>query len=99
MRRMQSSVGDCWVFYAGPVLLARVVCWREKACHQPRLYGAASVVLNLSRPWRLHDIRRTVAARLAELGVQPHVIEAVLSHVSGHKAGVAGIYNRALYAA
>jgi integrase len=47
----------------------------------------------------LHDIRRTVATRLAELGVQPHVIEAVLNHVSGHKAGVAGIYNRALYAA
>ena len=27
------------------------------------------------------------------------MIEAVLNHVSGHKAGVAGIYNRALYAA
>ena len=26
------------------------------------------------------------------------MIEAVLNHVSGHKAGVAGIYNRALYA-
>ena len=36
---------------------------------------------------------------MAELGVQPHVIEAVLNHVSGHKAGVAGIYNRALYMA
>src|SRR5215217_7324299 len=49
-------------------------------------------------PWRFHDLRRTVATRLAELGMQPHVIEAVLNHVSGHKAGVAGIYNRALYA-
>ena len=38
-------------------------------------------------PWRLHDIRRTVATGLADLGVQPHVIEAVLNHVSGHKAG------------
>ena len=50
-------------------------------------------------PWRLHDLRRTVATRMAELGVQPHVVEAVLNHVSGHKAGVAGVYNRALYAA
>ena len=49
--------------------------------------------------WRLHDIRRTVATRMADLGVQPHVIEAVLNHVSGHKAGVAGVYNRASYAA
>jgi hypothetical protein len=34
---------------------------------------------------------------MAELGVQPHIIEAVLNHVSGHKGGVAGIYNRAKY--
>jgi hypothetical protein len=34
---------------------------------------------------------------MAELGVQPHIIEAVLNHVSGHKSGVAGIYNRATY--
>lgn len=44
-----------------------------------------------------HDIRRTVATKLADLGVQPHVIEAVLNHLSGHRAGVAGIYNRARY--
>jgi integrase len=30
-------------------------------------------------PWRLHDIRRTVATRLADLGVLPHVVEAVLN--------------------
>jgi integrase len=49
-------------------------------------------------PWRLHDIRRTVATRLADLGVLPHVIEAILNHISGHKAGVAGVYNRSSYA-
>ncbi len=31
------------------------------------------------------------------LGVAPHVVEAVLGHVSGHKGGVAGVYNKALY--
>jgi integrase len=50
-------------------------------------------------PWRLHDIRRTVATRLGDMKVLPHVVEAVLNHISGHKAGVAGIYNRAVYAA
>jgi integrase len=49
--------------------------------------------------WTLHDLRRTAATRMATLGVLPHVIEAVLNHISGHKAGVAGIYNRATYAA
>jgi hypothetical protein len=29
--------------------------------------------------------------------VQPHVIEAVLNHVSGHRPGVAGVYNKASY--
>ena len=49
------------------------------------------------KPWRLHDLRRTVATRLGDLGVLPHVVEAVLNHISGSKAGVAGVYNRALY--
>jgi integrase len=53
-------------------------------------------------PWTHHDLRRTVATKMAEsppegLGVKPHVIEAVLNHISGHKAGIAGIYNRASY--
>lgn len=47
--------------------------------------------------WRLHDLRRTAATGMANLGVQPHVIEAILNHVSGHKAGVAGVYNRSTY--
>lgn len=48
-------------------------------------------------PYRIHDLRRSCATGMAELGVQPWIIEAVLNHVSGHKAGVAGIYNRARY--
>jgi hypothetical protein len=34
---------------------------------------------------------------MADSGVQPHIIEAVINHVSGHKAGVAGVYNRSNY--
>jgi integrase len=51
----------------------------------------------IGKPWTLHDIRRTVATRMADLGVQPHIIEAVLNHQGGHKAGVAGIYNKSRY--
>jgi hypothetical protein len=37
-------------------------------------------------------------ARIADLNIAPpHVIEALLNHISGHKAGVAGIYNRSSY--
>ena len=49
------------------------------------------------REWRFHDLRRSVATGMADLGVQPHVIEEILNHQSGHKRGVAGIYNRASY--
>jgi integrase len=49
--------------------------------------------------WTPHDLRRTAATMMAEIGIQPHVVEATLNHVSGHKAGVAGIYNRAGYEA
>jgi integrase len=64
--------------------------WHAKADLDQRL-GA------VVQPWRLHDIRRTVATRMADLGVQPHVVEAVLNHYSGHRSGVAGIYNRSVY--
>jgi len=49
--------------------------------------------------WAVHDLRRVFATGAAEIGIQPHIIEAVLNHVSGHKGGVAGIYNRAAYEA
>ena len=50
-------------------------------------------------PWTLHDLRRTMVTVMNEsLGVAPHVVEAVVNHMSGlAKAGVAGVYNRALY--
>jgi integrase len=49
------------------------------------------------KPWRVHDVRRTVATRMGDLGVEPHVIEATLNHFSGHRRGVAGVYNRSSY--
>ena len=50
-------------------------------------------------PWRLHDLRRSCATGMAGIGIQPHVVEACLNHVSGAKAGVAGIYNVHSYSA
>jgi integrase len=48
--------------------------------------------------WVIHDLRRTFATLLNDrLGVLPHVVEACINHVGGAKAGVAGVYNRALY--
>jgi integrase len=60
--------------------------------------GFARLAAKLTiRPWTLRDIRRSVATGMADLGIAPHIIEQILNHQSGHKAGVAGIYNRSTY--
>lgn len=46
----------------------------------------------LLQPWRLHDLRRTMATGLQRLGVRFEVTEAALNHVSGSKGGIAGVY-------
>jgi integrase len=49
-------------------------------------------------PWRLHDLRRIMSTLMHDcLAVQPHIVEAVLGHISGHKEGVSGVYNKAAY--
>jgi len=48
--------------------------------------------------WRLHDFRRSVSTALHDrFGIPPHVVEEILGHVGGHKGGVAGTYNKAIY--
>ena len=45
-------------------------------------------------PWRIHDLRRTVATGLQRLGINLQVIEAVLGHVGGSRSGIVGVYQR-----
>lgn len=55
------------------------------------------------RAWTLHDLRRSFATKLAQLGVLPHVVERLLNHRLGTiKTGtiltdVAEVYNLANY--
>jgi integrase len=52
-------------------------------------------------PWTPHDLRRTMSTVMnGSLDVLPHVVEAILNHVSSQasgKSGVAGVYNKAVY--
>jgi len=48
--------------------------------------------------WTLHDLRRTAAVTMADkLGVLPHIVDAILNHMSGHRSGMSGIYNLSKY--
>lgn len=49
-------------------------------------------------PWRVHDLRRTVATGLQRLGVSLQVVEAILGHTAGSRAGIVQIYQRYSYA-
>jgi site-specific recombinase XerD len=61
--------------------------------HRPKRALDAAVKLKTGS-WTIHDLRRSVATRMVDLGVAPHVVEAILNHV---KKGVSGIYNRSTY--
>lgn len=48
--------------------------------------------------WTPHDLRRTFSTRLHDpLNIEPHIVEALLNHYSGHRASSAGVYNLAKY--
>jgi len=60
--------------------------------------AALDAKLRRMKPWRVHDLRRSVVTGLNEHGIAPpHIIEAVVNHVSGSRGGIAGIYNKAQY--
>jgi integrase len=79
---------------------ADVARWRaQERLGRPLTDGELPAPGDALPAWTLHDLRRTAVTGMAELGVAPHVVEAVVNHVSGHKGGVAGVYNWASYAA
>jgi integrase len=43
-------------------------------------------------PWRLHDVRRTVATNLQKLGVNLQTTEAILGHIAGSRGGIVKVY-------
>jgi integrase len=46
----------------------------------------------------LHDLRRTAATGMQRRGIKLEVVEAVLNHVSGSRAGIVGVYQRHAFA-
>jgi integrase len=46
------------------------------------------------KQWRVHDLRRTCATGMENLGIDTRVVETALNHVCGTKAGIVGVYQR-----
>jgi integrase len=66
----------------------RLVNWDREAKRLMRETGTSG--------WTRHDLRRTGATLLGELGVEPHVVEAALNHAAIHSR-LAATYNQARY--
>jgi integrase len=65
----------------------------DRLIHRERRKAAGNDVKPME-PWRFHDLRRGVATGLQRLGVRLEVVEAVLGHTSGSRAGIVGVYQR-----
>lgn len=53
---------------------------------------------SFDEPFVIHDVRRTVVTMMGdELQIPPHVVEAMINHVSGFRSGVSRVYNYAQY--
>ena len=49
-------------------------------------------------PWRVHDLRRTVATGMQKIGVNLQTIETILGHTAGSRGGIVGVYQRHSFA-
>jgi integrase len=75
----------------------QVFCKGRGGLAWSRIKAQLDDAVKFSKPWVLHDVRRTFATGLASINIEPHIIEACLNHQSGAKASVAGTYNRFAY--
>lgn len=66
------------------------------ASPSPDIRAALDRTLRFAQPWVLHDLRRSVASWIAELGfASPWTVEAILNH---RKPGIMAVYNKATHA-
>lgn len=71
--------------------LRKMIGERISTVHRPKSTPHFGTLRLSGGAWRLHDLRRTMASRMGDLGITPHVIEACLNHV---RKGLEGVYQR-----
>jgi integrase len=49
--------------------------------------------------WRIHDLRRTADTGMHVIGIAPHIVSAVLNHLTGFKTGMSRTYNKTTFPA
>jgi integrase len=51
-------------------------------------------LLKFSKPWVVHDLRRTMVTHMSAMKIDPNVSDRILNHVSKARSGIAGVYQQ-----
>lgn len=86
--RLQKLRKNDWVMHSPRHLENRGLHMTDKAI--TRAMARNQEFIGIEK-WTPHDLRRTCATKLAELGTPPHVVEKILNHTL---EGVLAVYNR-----
>ena len=94
-KKVDQKEAGAWPIY-GPVISMSgkhtLSCFSQAKLELDEAIVKLSAGFQTISAWRVHDLRRTFATGLQKLGVRLEVTEAILNHISGSKAGVAGVY-------
>ena len=104
----EHSKSDTRILRPVPLLLRSLILslhqqFKETGLLLGEIKGSASVSqwgrvcwqkLGHEQPWGLHDFRRSLATKMNDMGIAPHVVEQLLGHTL---PGVMAIYNRSQY--
>jgi integrase len=87
---------------SAPRMASRDQLFGERAAEGFTTWGKSKAALDRRcgvRGWVVHDIRRSVATGMGDIGIAPHVIEQILNHRSGPARGgaLALLYNKSRY--
>jgi integrase len=72
-------------------LVAKMLNDRQRPAPLKGRSKAAATLLLARGKWSPHDLRRTMASRMGDLGIAPHVIERCLNH---RPEGIRAVYQR-----
>ncbi|MDR0218587.1 MAG: tyrosine-type recombinase/integrase [Enterobacteriaceae bacterium] len=76
--------------YKNTYLLGELKCGSTVAKYGVKIWKK----LGHTEKWTLHDLRRTLATKLNDMGIAPHVVEQLLGHAL---PGIMAIYNKSQY--
>ena len=87
-------LGDYVLTTRGDRPISGFAKWKRHLDEETQRAMAAGKCIGNIAAWRLHDLRRTMATYMEELGIPPHIVGSVLNHSPRGFKGVTSVYTR-----